>query len=77
MTNETTQPTEIKNPTYTVMLLRPKEGRRSYPTRIGVSFETRKGNQRILWDIIPAGFELRDCETILVPYVEQGEEQSA
>ncbi len=70
MTEETDAPAETKKPTYTVKLLR-SDGRRSYPAKIGVAFETKKGNQRILWDIIPASFELRDCELILVPYEDQ------
>lgn len=68
MTNENTYPAETKKPTYTVKLLRSDQGRKNYPVKVGVSFATEKGNQRILWDIIPASIELRDCVMLLVPY---------
>ena len=70
MTNETSAQAETKLPTYTVKLLRSENGRKHYPIKVGVSFATEKGNQRILWDIIPASIELRDCVMILVPYEE-------
>jgi hypothetical protein len=70
MTNETGTQVEPKLPTYIVKLIRSENGRKHYPVKVGVSFETEKGNQRILWDIIPASIELRDCVMILVPYEE-------
>lgn len=70
MTNETNTQTEQKLPTYIVKLIRSENGRKHYPVKVGVSFATEKGNQRIIWDIIPASIELRDCVMILVPYEE-------
>lgn len=70
MTNETHSQAEQKLPTYIVKLIRPENGRKHYPVKVGVSFATEKGNQRILWDIIPASIELRDGVMILVPYEE-------
>jgi hypothetical protein len=70
MSDETPLPAEMKKPTYSVKLLRSENGRKHYPVKVGVSFATEKGNQRILWDIIPASIELRDCVMILVPYEE-------
>ena len=49
-------------------LLRSENGRKNYPVKAGVTFATEKGNQRVLWVIIPASIELRDCIMILVPY---------
>lgn len=70
MNNETNLPAETKKPTYTVKLLRSDQGRKNYPVKVGVCFATEKGNQRLLWDIIPASSELRDSVMILVPYEE-------
>ena len=70
MTNETSTQVEQKLPTYIVKMIRSENGRKHYPVKVGVSFATEKGNQRIIWDIIPASFELRDCVMILVPYEE-------
>lgn len=70
MSDETALPAETKKPTYIVKLLRSENGRKHYPVKVGVSFATEKGNQRLMWDIIPASIELRDCVMILVPYEE-------
>lgn len=72
MTKETTT-SDKRQPRYTILLL--PEDKDGYPTRVGVAFETRKGNCRMVWDVLPATHELARRELVLVPYQDRADYQ--
>lgn len=53
-------------PTYIVRLMSKDKG--GYAAKIGVTFATNKGNQRMVWDVIPSSQELQDRTLVFVPY---------
>ncbi len=68
MTTKNTPATDTKKPTYVLTLLRKDAGK--YGTRVGVTFETEKGNQRLVWNVIPSSLELQNGTLVLVSYSE-------
>ena len=66
--NANQQPSKVQ-PTYVLKIIRKDSG--SYGTKVGVTFETGRGNQRIVWDVIPNSIELSYGTLILVPYADE------
>lgn len=60
---------DTKKPTFVLKLLRKDGGR--YGAKLGVTFETGRGNQRIVWDVVPSATELHTGTLVLMPYTEQ------
>lgn len=63
MTEDTTETVDTKVPTHTLYLISKEPGR--YPAKIGVTFLTKSGNQRIVWDVIPSAVELQAGTLVL------------
>lgn len=68
MKQSSTSLENAKHPTYIVKLISSTDGKTSYPAKVGVTFPTQKGNQRLVWEVIPATSELRNGTLILVPH---------
>jgi hypothetical protein len=66
MTKHAKTPPEKAKPTYILKLLRKDGG--GYGAKVGVTFETERGNQRIVWDVIPSSVELAYGTLVFVPY---------
>ena len=73
MTTETTQTTDKKTPTHILKLLPGESGKNAYPVRMGVIWETKKGNLRLSFDLIPDSTHLHRDIIVAVPFEQQDE----
>ena len=70
MTTETAK----KNPTYLVKYLSDGEGK-SYPVKIGASFPTEKGNEKLVFEVTPTELFMGKGFLILTPFKEKGNDE--
>lgn len=66
---------EKKTPTHIITMLSGEQGKRRYPVRIGSIWETKKGNMRLSFDIVPDAKHLHADVFVAVPYEAKQAEQ--